>query len=56
MLTGPFWRGSAVTGAVRLAETTCLWYGSFRTRTVRVTLLRDEGADTGYDLALATID
>jgi hypothetical protein len=41
---------------VHLAETTCLWYGSFHTRTVRVILLRDDTTDTGYDLALVTTD
>jgi hypothetical protein len=41
---------------VYLAEVTCLWYGSFHTRTVRVILLRDDTTDTGYDLALVTTD
>ncbi|WP_327250102.1 IS701 family transposase [Streptomyces sp. NBC_01320] len=44
------------TDTVHLAETTCLWYGSFHTRTVRVILLRDDTTDTGYDLALVTTD
>ncbi|MER7671035.1 hypothetical protein ABTY61_21585 [Kitasatospora sp. NPDC096128] len=44
------------TATVHLAEITCLWYGSFRTRTVRVILLRDEDTTTGYDLALVTTD
>jgi hypothetical protein len=44
------------TDTVFLAETTCLWYGSFHTRTVRMILLRDDHADTGYDLALITTD
>ncbi len=39
-----------------LAEITCLWYGSFHTQTVRAILLRDDGTDTGYDLALVTTD
>ena len=29
-----------------LAEVSCLWYGSFHTRAVRVILLRDDGTDT----------
>ena len=44
------------TDTVYLAEITCLWYGSFHTRTVRVILLRDDTTDTGYDLALVTTD
>jgi hypothetical protein len=44
------------TDTVYLAEVTCLWYGSFHTRTVRVILLRDDTTDTGYDLALVTTD
>ncbi|MET8538007.1 transposase [Streptomyces sp. NPDC005065] len=44
------------TETVHLAEITCLWYGSFHTRTVRVILLRDDTTDTGYDLALVTTD
>ncbi|MEV0785466.1 transposase [Streptomyces sp. NPDC050423] len=44
------------TDTVHLAEVTCLWYGSFHTRTVRVILLWDDTTDTGYDLALVTTD
>jgi hypothetical protein len=44
------------TETVYLAEIRCLWYGSFHIRTVRVILLRDDGTDTGYDLALVTTD
>jgi SRSO17 transposase len=44
------------TDTVHLAEATCLWYGSFHTRTVRVILLRDDVTDTGHDLALVTTD
>jgi hypothetical protein len=46
------------TDTVYLATVTCLWYGVFRARTVRVVLLR-EAATTrsrGYDLALVTTD
>lgn len=39
-----------------LAEIRCLWYGSFHTQTVRVILLRDDAAETGYDLALVGTD
>jgi hypothetical protein len=42
--------------SVYLAETTCLWYGSFHTASVRVILLRDDTTDAGYDLALVTTD
>jgi SRSO17 transposase len=44
------------TETVHLAAVTCLWYGSFHTRTVRVILLRDEDTVSGYDLALVTTD
>ena len=44
------------TDIVHIAEVRCLWYGSFHTQPVRVVLLRDDGADTGYDLALVTTD
>src|SRR6516165_8178030 len=39
-----------------VAEVTCLWYGSWHTRTVRLVLVRDERAASGYDLALVTTD
>jgi hypothetical protein len=44
--------------AVDLAEVTCLWYGTYRSRTVRVVLVRDVGstARAGYDFALITTD
>ena len=41
---------------MRIAERTCLWYGSFHTQTVRIVLLRDDATDTSYDLALVTTD
>jgi hypothetical protein len=44
------------TATVTLAETTCLWYGAYRSRAVRVILLRDTATTTGYDLALITTD
>jgi hypothetical protein len=44
------------TDTVYLAEIRCLWYGSFHTQTVRVILLRDDGTDSSYDLALVTTD
>ena len=37
-----------------VAEVSCLWYGSWRTRTVRLTLSRDQHTTSGYDLALIT--
>ena len=39
-----------------VAEVTCLWYGSWHTRTVRLVLVRDERTASGYDLALVTTD
>jgi hypothetical protein len=44
--------------AVHLAETVCLWYGVYRSRAVRVVLVREPGsrAKAGYDLALITTD
>jgi hypothetical protein len=46
------------TDQVELADTTCLWYGVYRSRTMRVILLRDPGRRTtaGYQLALITTD
>jgi hypothetical protein len=41
---------------VTIAETHCLWYGVYRSRTVRVILLRDRHTTTGYNLALITTD
>ena len=35
---------------------TCLWYGSWHTRAVRLILARDEHTTSGYDLALVTTD
>lgn len=48
----------ARTDTVELADTRCLWYGAYRSREVRVILVRDPGskAKTGYDLALITTD
>lgn len=44
--------------AIAVAATTCLWYGVYRSRTVRVILVREPAstARTGYDLALITTD
>jgi hypothetical protein len=44
------------TRAVHLTETICLWYGVYRSRAIRVILLRDTDTTTGYDLALITTD
>lgn len=41
---------------VTITEHQCLWYGVYRSRTVRVVLLRDTHTTTGYDLALITTD
>jgi hypothetical protein len=55
------WRHSTVTryartDTVTLADTVCLWYGVYRSRAVRVILLRDRGITTGYGIALFTTD
>jgi hypothetical protein len=39
-----------------VAEVTCLWYGSWHTRAVRLILSRDQRTTSGYDLALVTTD
>jgi DDE superfamily endonuclease len=39
-----------------VAEVTCLWYGSWHTRTVRLILSRDHDTAAGYDLGLVTTD
>ena len=39
-----------------VAGITCLWYGSWHTRTVRLILSRDQHTTSGYDLALVTTD
>jgi hypothetical protein len=60
------WRTTTVSrygnsSTVQLTEVTCLWYGSWRTDTVRVILVRDTTRTTtstthGYDIALVTTD
>jgi SRSO17 transposase len=45
-----------VTSLVRIAEVSCLWFGTWRTDPVRVLLIRDTTTTTGYDLALVTTD
>jgi len=50
------------TSTVKVAERVCLWFGTWRTDTVRVILLTDTGRATktsttsGYDIALITTD
>src|SRR3954462_11809474 len=50
------------TDTVQITERACLWYGSFRRRTVRVILVRDDKPrtrdrdDRGYGLPLVTTD
>jgi len=49
------------TNTVQITDVTCLWYGSWRTDTVRVILVRETGRPTtttghGYDIALVTTD
>jgi hypothetical protein len=41
---------------VHLTQRVCLWYGVYRSRTVRVILLREPDTTTGYNLALITTD
>jgi hypothetical protein len=55
------WRHSTVTrygrtDTVTLADTVCLWYGVYRSRAVRVILLRDRATAGGYGIALFTTD
>src|SRR6476660_738157 len=61
------WRTTQVrlygrTDTVQISERFCLWYGSFRSRTVRLILVRDDkprtrgGDDRGYGLPLVTTD
>ena len=49
---GARWRDTRVrrygrTDTVQITELVCLWYGSFRSRTVRVILVRDDKPRTG---------
>jgi hypothetical protein len=45
------------TDTVQLSQTTCLWYGVYRSRAVRVILLREPATTkAGYHLALLTTD
>jgi hypothetical protein len=50
------------TGTVKVTERVCLWFGTWRTDTVRVILVTDTGRATktsaahGYDIALITTD
>jgi hypothetical protein len=64
---GARWRETRVrrygrTDTVQITELVCLWYGSFRSRTVRVILVRDDKPrtrdrdDRGYGLPLVTTD
>jgi DDE superfamily endonuclease len=55
------WRPSVVTrygrtDTVHLAETVCLWYGAYRSRAIRVILLRDRDRTSGYGIALLSTD
>lgn len=47
-----------VTSMVTIAEQVCLWYGTWRTDTIRVILVRDTDTTKaqGYDIALVTTD
>jgi len=55
------WAGVTVTAYGReqvqhVGEVTCLWYGSWHARTVRLILARDQRTTSGYDLGLVTTD
>jgi DDE superfamily endonuclease len=41
---------------IGIAACTCLWYGAFGTRQVRIILVREPGTTSGHDLALVTTD
>jgi hypothetical protein len=41
---------------VTICDTVCLWYGVYRSRTIRVILLRDRDMTTGYGIAVFTTD
>lgn len=49
-----------ITSTVQITELTCLWYGTWRTDTVRVILVRETSRKTvpakGYGIALVTTD
>ena len=50
-------RRYGTTATCQITERVCLWYGTWRTDTVRVIGLRDGRTPTsGYDLALVTTD
>jgi len=44
------------TRTARVWSITCLWYGPFHTRAVKVTLIRNPGREEGFDVALASTD
>lgn len=46
------------TDTVQISDTHCLWYGAYRSRTIRVILIREPASKTkaGYNLALITTD
>jgi hypothetical protein len=63
--TSARWRTVSVsryrtTSTVQITEQVCLWYGTWRTDTVRVVLVRETGTKTkstkGYGIALVTTD
>lgn len=55
------WRHTTVTRygrteSVTIADTICLWYGVYRSRAIRVILLRDHDMTSGYGIAVFTTD
>jgi len=51
-VTGPDGR----TRTEHVHEFVCLWYGPFRTRPVKVILIRNPGSSDGFDVAIASTD
>lgn len=44
------------TSTVQIADVVCLWYGTWRTDTVRVVLVRETATTIDYDIAMVTTD
>jgi hypothetical protein len=44
------------TETVTIADTVCLWYGVYRSRAIRVILLREHDTTNAYDIAVFTTD
>lgn len=44
------------TETIHVAQVNCLWYGAFGPQPMRLTLVREPGTTSGYDLALISTD